>query len=573
MLLVSATMINVGLASPETLIYTDPAVFTGSQLVEVWVDDAPNTIAWELYVRWDPNTLDLQFLVEGNFLARGMYGTNFIYTPVAQANIEGEILIGCLLTGPGDPWANGTGWMCTLAFTVDTGAVGSTLVDLFDTVLFDHLVGGLPAPTPYPNEDSFFYNADPSHDLRITDITAPSSLTMGDIAYVSVTVLNEGTETENFTITVYADGTTIGTETVLNLPGAGNSEDRSFTCDVLMDTTAEGTFTISATAGPVAGEVDTGDNSFTDGTVTVVRPDLWVLAVIPFAPEVKIGQMLTIGVMVMNLGPTPQTFDIVILANGIPVSSHSAIYGSLATLPGGLKKLFFVPWVTALSPPPAGPGTYTIAGLVPGVTHETNLGPPFVPPPYVGLWDNGTYYDNDGSENVTVGDLRLSPVYVGGITYPPYTPVLPGDLDLGIPLMIYGRNMLTDGSVVLTNAEAELYEWKLKVNGKAGVGIGHKSMVGAANTLEAWAINTGPADVLVRAMFEIKDAVGTVIAEVWSNVGFMPVGQTTIVSGSWTASFPGVFYVTAYLFYGTAFPIIPGGFSRTQTLRVDVPPH
>lgn len=47
----------------------------------------------------------------------------------------------------------------------------------------------------------------------------------------------------------------------------------------------------------------------------------------------------------------------------------------------------------------------------------------------------GVYLDNDKSLAVSVGDFRLTAVTVGTTTYPAYTPVLPGHLDIGDPLV------------------------------------------------------------------------------------------------------------------------------------------
>jgi len=118
------------------------------------------------------------------------------------------------------------------------------------------------------------------------------------------------------------------------------------------------------------------------------------------------------------------------------------------------------------------------------------------------------------------------------------------------------------------NVAAGLTEWKLKVNNRAGIGGGHKSTVGTANLLEAYANNTGAYDVYVQAMFEIMDSAGDLVAMVPSDVVKLTPGESTILDGYWTASESGVYYITAYLLYGTMYQMIPDGFSRTQSLRV-----
>lgn len=269
------SMIDRASASPTTNIYVSQSLITGKNPgstfpIDINVTDAPTTYAWEVHLTWDPNLLELFYQQEGEFLKRGgAYLTTFTTYPTTfpEANIKGEITVGCTMNNPLDPWATGNGWLFRLGFRVKTAAYGSTLIDLFGTVLLDHLEAGSPAPTTYPNSDCFFYNTSPSHDISgrpryITLINA--SVHGGEVAKLNVTVLNEGTVTEaSVTINVYANGTLIGTTTV-SVGGTGNFENRKATYTVQWDTTgfAVGRYTISATVPAVTGEVDTADNTF-----------------------------------------------------------------------------------------------------------------------------------------------------------------------------------------------------------------------------------------------------------------------------------------------------------------------
>lgn len=117
---------------------------------------------------------------------------------------------------------------------------------------------------------------------------------------------------------------------------------------------------------------------------------------------------------------------------------------------------------------------------------------------------------------------------------------------------------------------ASLTEWKLKVNHKAGIGagLGHRSTVGTANLLEAYANNTGAYDAYVQVMFEIMDSAGELVTIVPSGTVKLTPGETIILEGHWTADESGVYYITAYLLYGAIIDMIPDGFSRTVSLRV-----
>ncbi len=528
MLVLSVTMVNVGWASPDTHFYLDPALVGPGDLtlygstwylpmIQIRVADAPNSYAWEFSLSWDPDLLDLVYMAEGTFLERGMYATQFVSSPptLAEANLDGEITIGCTLVGE-VPWASGNGLLCNLGFAVDAGAEGSTILDLFNTKLFDHLVAGSPAPTPYPNEDCFFYNVE-THDIGITDVTAPSIVQIGYPASVSVTVVNEGTATETFDITLYNETTVIDSITVTDLPGFGSFATETF----LLSTAAPCVYNLVAYADIVAGEVDTDDNTLIDGTVTVVPPDIAVLSVEPLIPELHglkgpfygylpppyppgIGLTLTL-VTVKNEGPGYSGyFDLIVLANGVPVSSYYATNNAYLNLPPGMQLTIPLPWIIYGS----APATYFLTGYATPVTGEVDI----------------------------------------------------------------ADNMKTEGTVIVTYADAKLIDWQIKVNGKAGTGIGHKSSVNTPNLLEA-RVGNGTQDLLVRAMFEIKNPAGMVLARVWSDPAFLPAGQNVVLEASWNSpSYPCIVYVTAYLYYGTQYPIIPGGFSQTLTLRVDTKP-
>jgi hypothetical protein len=86
-------------------------------------------------------------------------------------------------------------------------------------------------------------------------------------AYVKVTVENQGNFIETFNVTVYANGTNIGTKTVISLiPGAQTI------LTFRWNTTgfAKGNYTIKAVADTVGGETETEDNTFIDGLLKVV---------------------------------------------------------------------------------------------------------------------------------------------------------------------------------------------------------------------------------------------------------------------------------------------------------------
>jgi hypothetical protein len=93
------------------------------------------------------------------------------------------------------------------------------------------------------------------------------TLFRGYTAHLNVTVVNEGTFTENFTVTAYANTTVIGTQIVLSL-GPSNQTIVTFVWNASGYAVAN--YTLNAYATPVLGETDTADNSYTDGIIKVV---------------------------------------------------------------------------------------------------------------------------------------------------------------------------------------------------------------------------------------------------------------------------------------------------------------
>lgn len=150
----------------------------------------------------------------------------------------------------------------------------------------------------------------PIHDLAITGFyVTPTEVTLGEIVYANVTIVNEGTEPEAFDVYVYANAITI--ETMLNLTLCPEA---NTTLSLSWDTTGvgEGLYTLSAEIPPVQGEMDVEDNFFVDGVVTVsllLKHDVAVIKV--NAPrEVTQGTRVEIRVDVANLGDFCETLNV-----------------------------------------------------------------------------------------------------------------------------------------------------------------------------------------------------------------------------------------------------------------------
>jgi hypothetical protein len=106
------------------------------------------------------------------------------------------------------------------------------------------------------------------HDVAVLNVAGLKTVVeQGYTMRFNVTVGNHGNYTETFNVTVYANATSIASQTV-TLP-SGNSTTLTFT----WNTTGFdlGNYMISAYATPVQGEINTADNTFVGGTVEIIQ--------------------------------------------------------------------------------------------------------------------------------------------------------------------------------------------------------------------------------------------------------------------------------------------------------------
>jgi len=393
-LLISTNKVDVAAASPATHFYVDPPevkdlVPGDTFLINISIADAPLSYSWEIYISWNPDVLEAFYKKEGAFLNREdptTYPTNFVsYPSFAEANVAGEIRFGSNLIGD-VLWASGDGWLMSLGFNVT--ALGSCVLDLFDTRLYDYELLGSPYFTYYPNLDGFFYNRDfpPNslfHDIAITSVTpSPTGVTVGDNVTIDVTVTNEGnyTETsETFNVTVYADTEvikeefdvlgksiknttvvgdeiTVGTQTITGSLAPGANTTLTFTWNTTG--VAGGEYTISAEA---MGDNDTRNNLFIDGTVTVAAHDIAITNVVLSATEVTVGDNVTIEVTVKNEGHFNETFNVTTYYDDNAIETKTNI-----TLTAGANTTLTFIWETT----DVAKDTYTIKAVASEVPDE-----------------------------------------------------------------------------------------------------------------------------------------------------------------------------------------------------------
>jgi predicted secreted protein len=117
-----------------------------------------------------------------------------------------------------------------------------------------------------------------THDVSIQDVVPSKTVVgRGHPVFINATVKNWGTSEETCDVTVYANATSIGTQSLTI--AAGYSKTITLPWDTL--SFPKGLYVISAYAQPASGETDTADNNCTGGWITVTVPgdvtgDIWV---------------------------------------------------------------------------------------------------------------------------------------------------------------------------------------------------------------------------------------------------------------------------------------------------------
>jgi parallel beta-helix repeat protein len=155
-------------------------------------------------------------------------------------------------------------------------------------------------------------------DIALIDM-APSKTVIGQTytASIQVTVKNQGSYTETFNISFYANTTLIQTKTV-TLPSLSST---NVTINWTTTGWNKGAYTLSAYAPPLPGEIDQSDNSLADGIVKVTVPgdvdgdrdiDIYDVVKIASVYGTKIGEPRYIANCDINGDGEINIYDVVI---------------------------------------------------------------------------------------------------------------------------------------------------------------------------------------------------------------------------------------------------------------------
>jgi len=122
-----------------------------------------------------------------------------------------------------------------------------------------------------------------SRDVAVIGVV-PSTVQAlaGTVVNINVTVKDEGVMAGTFNVTTYYNSSTIGTQTVTNLPPGAT---QTLTFHWSTGGLHSGNYSIKAIASTVPGETDTADNVYVDGTVMILNPPIAKFTYSPSNPQ------------------------------------------------------------------------------------------------------------------------------------------------------------------------------------------------------------------------------------------------------------------------------------------------
>jgi PKD repeat protein len=244
-----------------------PQMFT----VNVNIANATDIYAWEVKLSWDAYLLDFVSAAEGNFLKGIEDSPTYFVTQIFEDEIGRDyIQIACTRLGGDVLGVNGAGTLAAVKFRVEDA--GETTLALYDTKLRDSDID----PIFHSSSGGYVRSTmvTPVRDIAITYVDAyPTEVMPGRVVWIDVRIENQGTANETFDVVAYYDDHVIGAMRVWSLP-RGTSLWLEFGWDT--SGVAEGTYTIRLEVDVLPGEIDTADNTYVDGTVTVTVPKITI---------------------------------------------------------------------------------------------------------------------------------------------------------------------------------------------------------------------------------------------------------------------------------------------------------
>jgi hypothetical protein len=281
--------------------------------VNVTVDDVENLYGYEFNMSFNKDVLTCLYVIVHDVLGE----TNYI--PELQvSNMKGFLWVKVTYYPPAVPITTYSPVaLATIRFRVKS--MGASTLDLHDT----SLTNSTGDPIPHEVSDGFVMTV--IHDVAITGVTPSSPWAYaGWPVNVTVVAKNLGNVSETFDVTSYCNDALIGTTTVTGL--LPNAET---TLNFVWDTTGllKGIYTIRANASIVPYELNTTNNMYIDGQVTILteKHDVGVTNVVPQVSWAYQGWIVDIAVTVENLGDLSESFNVTVYydSNVIAMASYS----------------------------------------------------------------------------------------------------------------------------------------------------------------------------------------------------------------------------------------------------------
>ncbi len=236
--------------------------------------------------------------------------------------------------------------------------LGATPLDLHDT----ELLNSTDQPIDHVELDGFFMSL--IRDIAITDVhTTMNWAYAGWPVGLSMTVKNKGNISETFDVRTYYDGHLINTIIVSSL---APNEVRTMTSTWNTTGVAEGNYTIRAEADLLPYEINTTDNTFTDGKVWIMTRirDVAITGLATSSSWAYRTWIVNINVTVKNLGNETESF-----ATETYYDSNLIVNLTITNLLPNEERTIVVPWNTTTVTPCH---NYTVSANIPPIPYEYN---------------------------------------------------------------------------------------------------------------------------------------------------------------------------------------------------------
>lgn len=292
--------------------------------VNINISNIERLWSFTVNLRWGPSIVNVSSVTNvGKFLSPSNQSVDTV-THLNQT--EGTLYAMASLTDrETDIPQSGSGILLTVQFKVK--AYGATILDLYETDLMVLPLYGQPEPEEHTSEDGYFSNVSGTHDVAVTSVTPlqtqfarpPFSISVP----INVTVQNQGTVTEAFSVYTYYGGSRyIGSQVVTLSNGASTT----VTVTGITDTTGvpSGNY---ASNGTVVCPVDTDltDNSRTGGNITLIYRDVAITSVSPEKWLVCQSYSINADVSITNQGDYSETFNVNVYYVNL---THSISFGT-----------------------------------------------------------------------------------------------------------------------------------------------------------------------------------------------------------------------------------------------------